>query len=111
MIFLLVHSKSNASMKASRRCLFLSFSRRVLKNQPCAPEGVSSGTIALDAPLADRREVVARCPGARGEFLPEQIASGSKSLEGNFTIAVIFVAQDIEIVLPACDRQVGPPPV
>ena len=29
-------------MKASLRCLFCSFSRRVLKNQPCAPEGVSS---------------------------------------------------------------------
>src|SRR5262249_1168064 len=67
--------------------------------------------IALDAPLADRREVVARCPGARGEFLPEQIAFGSEPLEGNFAIAVIFIAHDIEIVLPTPDRQVGPPPV
>jgi len=51
MIFLLVHSKSNASMKASRRRLFCSFSRRVLKNQPCAPEGVSSGmTLRLTRP-------------------------------------------------------------
>src|SRR5215475_4366108 len=76
-----------------------------------ARRGIVWNDIALDAPLANRREVVARCPGARGEFLPEQIASGSKSLEGNFTIAVIFVAQDIEIVLPTPDRQVGTPPV
>src|SRR5205823_6832964 len=67
--------------------------------------------VALDVPLADRREVVARCPGARGEFLPEQIAFGGEPLEGNFAIAVIFIAQDIEVVLPARDRQVGAPPV
>ena len=36
-----------------------------------ARRGVVWNDIALDAPLADRREVVARCPGARGEFLPE----------------------------------------
>src|SRR5215470_15297480 len=76
-----------------------------------ARRGIVWNNIALDAPLADRRKIVARCPGARGEFLPEQITSGSKSLEGNFAIAVIFVAQDIEIVLPTPDRQVGPPPV
>src|SRR6516164_1494621 len=67
--------------------------------------------IALDVPLADRREVVARCPSPRCKFFPEQIASGSKSLEGNFAIAVIFIAHDVEIVLPAPDRQVGTPPV
>src|SRR6516165_7004122 len=112
MIFLLVHSKSNASMKPSRRRSSLNFSRRVLKNQPCAPEGVVVwNNIAFDLPLADRREVVARCPSPRCKFFPEQIASGSESLEGNFAIAVIFVAHDIKIVLPAPDRQVGPPPV
>src|SRR4029453_178122 len=67
--------------------------------------------VALDAPLADRRQVVAGCPGARGEFLPEQIAFGGEPLEGNFAIAVIFIAQDIEIVLATRDRQVGAPPV
>src|SRR5262245_29938903 len=67
--------------------------------------------IALDAPLADRRQVIARCPGARGEFLSEQIASGSEYLEGNFAIAVIFIAHNVEIVQPACDGQIGPPPV
>src|SRR5262247_628336 len=75
-----------------------------------ARRGIVWNDIALDAPIANRREVVARCPGARGELLPEQITSGSEPLEGNFAIAVIFVAQDIEIVLPACDRQVGTPP-
>src|SRR5262252_5000371 len=63
--------------------------------------GIVWNNIALDVPLADRRKVVARCPGARGKFFPEQIASGSEPLEGNFAIAVIFVAQHIEIVLPA----------
>src|SRR5262245_50832026 len=66
--------------------------------------GIVWNNIALDVPLADRREVVARRPGARGEFLPEQIAFGSKSLKGNFAIAVIFVAHDVKIVLPASDR-------
>src|SRR5262245_46363852 len=73
-----------------------------------ARRGIVWTDIALDAPLANRREVVARCPGARGEFLPEQIASGSEPLEGNFAIAVIFVTHNVKIVLPAPDRQVGP---
>src|SRR6516164_2929868 len=76
-----------------------------------ARRGIVWNNIALDAPFAHRREVVARRPGARGEFLAEQIAFGSKSLKGNFAIAVIFIAHDVEIVLPACDRQVGAPPV
>src|SRR5215831_11216136 len=73
--------------------------------------GIVWNNIALDAPLADRRKVIARCPSPRGKFFPEQIASGSESLEGNFAIAVIFVAHDVKIVLPARDRQVGTPPV
>src|SRR5262245_64330556 len=48
--------------------------------------------VAFDVALADRREVVARCPAARGEFLPEQTASSGETLEGNFAIAVIFIA-------------------
>src|SRR6516165_10445127 len=73
--------------------------------------GIVWNNIALDVPLADRREVVACRPSPRCKFFPEQIAFGSKSLEGNFAIAVIFIAHDVEIVLPACDRQVGTPPV
>src|SRR5262249_51858080 len=67
--------------------------------------------IALDAPLAHRREVVACRPSPRCKFFPEQIASCSEPLEGNFAIAVIFVAHNVKIVLPAPDRQVGTPPV
>src|SRR5215471_8118698 len=73
--------------------------------------GIVWNNIALDVPLADRRKVVASRPSPRCKFFPEQIASGSKPLEGNFAIAVIFIAHDVEIVLPAPDRQVGPPPV
>src|SRR5262245_54810552 len=73
--------------------------------------GIVWNHIALDATVPKGRKVVACRPGARGEFLPEQIASGSESLEGNFAIAVIFIAHDVEIVLPARDRQTGAPPV
>src|SRR5262249_31523946 len=76
-----------------------------------ARRGIVWTDVALAAPRGNRREVVARCPGARGEFLPEQIASGSEPLEGNFAIAVIFVAHNVKIVLPAPDWQVGAPPV
>src|SRR5262249_7646583 len=47
----------------------------------------------------------------RRKFFPEEIASCSEPLEGNFAIAVIFVAHNVKIVLPAPDRQVGTPPV
>ena len=50
--------------------------------------GIVWNNIALDVPLADRREVVACRPSPRGKFFPEQIASGSEPLEGNFAIAV-----------------------
>src|SRR5262249_58178545 len=76
-----------------------------------ARRGIVWNHIALDVPLADRREVVACRPSPRCKFFPEQIASGSEPLEGNFAIAVIFVAHDVKIVLPAPHRQVGPPPV
>src|SRR5262249_3855995 len=87
------------------------FPSRIKKPTLRARRGIVWNNIALDVPLADRREVVACRPGARGEFRPESIAFGSKSLEGNFAIAVIFVAHDVKIVQPAPDRQVGPPPV
>jgi len=45
MMFWLVHSKSKAWMIASRSFASLNFSRRVFMNQPCPPEGVSSGMI------------------------------------------------------------------
>src|SRR2546429_8614494 len=73
--------------------------------------GIAWNNIALALPLADRREVVACRPSSRGKFFPEQIASCCESLEGNCAIAVIFIAHDVKIVLPAPDRQVEPPPV
>ncbi len=42
MMDLLVHSKSKALISASRTRRSLNFVRRVLMNQPCAPDGVSS---------------------------------------------------------------------
>src|SRR5437763_10505647 len=67
--------------------------------------------VALDAPVTDRRKVVARRPDARGEFLPEQITFGGEPLEGNFAVAVTFVAHDVEIVVSTRDRQIGAPPI
>ena len=47
MIVLLVHSKSKALQSASRSRGSANFARRVLMNQPCAPDGVSSGRISF----------------------------------------------------------------
>src|SRR5438128_2007490 len=87
------------------------FPSRVEEPTLRARGGIVWNNIALDVSLADRGEVVACRPSPRCKFFPEQIASGSEPLEGNFAIAVIFVAHDVKIVLPAPDRQVGPPPV
>src|SRR5215510_8152200 len=87
------------------------FPSRIEKPTLRARGGIVWNDVALDISLADRREVVACRPSPRCKFFPEQIASGSEPLEGNFAIAVIFVAHDVKIVLPAPDRQVGPPPV
>src|SRR5204863_4597040 len=60
---------------------------------------------------ADCWKVVACCPSPRCEFFPEEIAPGGESLKGNFPVAVILIAHDIEIILAARDRQIGTPPV
>src|ERR1051325_7990805 len=59
----------------------------------------------------ERREIVARVPDARGEFLAEQIALGGEAFEADIAVAIIFVTQGIEVVQAAADRQVGAPPV
>src|SRR5438105_15959602 len=61
--------------------------------------------------IAEGWKVIAYRPSPRCKFFPEQIASGGEPFEGNFTIAVIFITHNVEIVLPARDRQVGTPPV
>ena len=112
MMVLLVHSKSKAQISASRSFGLLNFARRVLMNQPCAPDGVSSGMhVALDAAVLDRREIVARRPDARGELLAEQIALGGEAFEADVAVAIIFVAHGVEVVLAARHRQIGAPPV
>src|SRR5258708_36301682 len=55
--------------------------------------------VALDASFADSRKVVARCPGARGEFLPEPVASCGENLAVNFAIDDIYLSVDIKILL------------
>src|SRR6516225_9635296 len=50
------------------------------------------------------------------QFFPSRIEEPTLRARGgivwnNFAIAVIFVAHNVKIVLPAPDRQVGPPPV
>src|SRR5262249_60960886 len=87
------------------------FPSRIEKPTLRARGGIVWNNIALDVPLADRREVVACRPSSRGKFFPEQIASGREPLEGNLAIAVIFITQDIEIILSARHRQAGTPPV
>src|SRR6516162_4452059 len=92
--------------------LFLQFfPSRIEEPTLRARGGIVWNNMAPYVPLASRRKVVACRPSSRGKFFPEQIASGSEPLEGNFAIAVIFIAHDVEIVLPARDRQVGTPPL
>src|SRR5581483_506628 len=67
--------------------------------------------LLIDPAVDEGREVVARRPGARGEFLAEQIIPGGKRLESGLPVAIKFVAQDIEIILPAADRKLRAPPI
>src|SRR6266702_6047402 len=67
--------------------------------------------VALDAPVPDRREIVARRPDAGGELLAEDITLGGEALEGDVAVAVELVAHGIEVVLAARDRQIGAPPI
>ena len=95
---------------ASRSCGCWNCSRRVLMNQPCAPEGVSSGsTSRLTRPSRIAGKIVARRPDARGELLAEQIALGGEAFEADVAVAVVFEAHDVEIVLAADDRQIRRP--
>ena len=112
MMFLLVHSKSNASIRASRKARLSNCLRRSI-DEPALRAG---GRIvrqhgALDAAVLEGGKIVARRPGARGELLAEQIAFGGEAFEAHVAIAVIFEAHRVEIVLPARDRQPGAPPV
>src|SRR5262249_45540596 len=80
---------------------------------PALPAGgqVIRNLLALHAAVADGRKIIAGGPGARGEFFAEQVALGLESLEADVAVAIILVANDVEIVLPDVDRQVRAPPV
>ena len=112
MMFLLVHSKSKAIVNASRTRVSLNLSRRVLMNQPCAPDGLSSGRPPpLDAAVVDCGKIVAGRPDARGELLAEQVIAAGEAFEADVAVAIVFVPHVIEIVRAAVDRQVLAPPV
>ena len=66
---------------------------------------------ALDAAVLDGREIVARRPDPRGEFLAEQVVLSGKALERDIAIAVEFVTHGVEIIAAARDRKVGAPPI
>src|ERR1700704_1084652 len=67
--------------------------------------------VALDAPLANRRKVVARGPNPRRELLPKQIVLRREPLKREVAVAVVFITHSVEVVLAASDRQIGAPPV
>ena len=111
-MFLLVHSKSKASISASRRRRSLNLlAPRIDEPALRAGRRVVGNHVALDAAVLEGGKIVARRPGARGELLAEQIILGGEAVEADLAVAVIFVAHDVEIVLPARHRQIGAPPV
>ena len=112
MMVLLVHSKSKALISASRSRGSSNFvAPRVDEPALRARRRVVGQHVALDAAVLDRREIVARRPGARGELLAEQIALGGEAFEADLAVAIVLEAHDVEIVLAARDRQIGAPPV
>src|SRR6185436_12282846 len=67
--------------------------------------------LALDAPVAQRRKVVARRPDTGGELLAEQKIAADKGFHAHFAVAVILVADQVEIILSARDGEIFTPPV
>src|SRR5262245_59802058 len=66
--------------------------------------------LALDAAVAESREIIASGPEARGELLVEQIVLALEPFQRDIAIAIELPAQNIEVVEPARRRQVGAPP-
>ena len=110
MMLRLVHSKSKHCSSASRMRMSLNLSRRILRNQACVPSGNWSGKVSrLTRPSLTAAKVILRRPDRRGELLAEREDAGLESLEGDFAIGEIFVADAVEIVLPDVDRQILAP--
>src|SRR6185312_7785263 len=64
-----------------------------------------------DAAVVEGREIVTRRPGARGELLAEQVIASREALEADVAVAVVFVADDVEIIEAAHDWKTRAPPV
>src|SRR6516225_11857544 len=67
--------------------------------------------VLLHATVANCGKVVAGGPNPRCKLLAEQIASPRESSESNVAVTIIFIAYQIEVVLPARDRQIRAPPI
>src|SRR6185295_4062932 len=63
------------------------------------------------APILERRKFVTGGPRSRGELLAEQITLCGEAFETDLPVAVVFVADGVEIIQPPGDRQVGAPPI
>src|SRR5262249_42690296 len=78
---------------------------------PRARRRIVGGGGAPDAAPPGRRENGGGGPRSRGKFLAEEIALAGEAFEGDIAVAIKFVADDVEIVLSAPDREVGAPPI
>ncbi len=75
-------------------------------------DGASEGCfIAFDATVADRGKVVTRGPHPGDQFLAEKILLRREPLEREVAIAVELIADRVEVILAARDRQIGAPPI
>src|SRR6186997_191191 len=66
---------------------------------------------ALDAAILHRRKIVARRPDPRRELLTEQVVLGGEAFEPDLAVAVVFVANGVEVALADRYWKVGAPPV
>jgi hypothetical protein len=67
--------------------------------------------VAFDAAVPEGREIVARRPKARGEFLAEKIVSRSEAFEADLAVPIVLEAHYVEIVLPTGNRKIATPPI
>ena len=98
---LLVHSKSNAWISASRTRGSLNLLAAGI-DEPAlrARRRIVRQYLALDAAILHGRKIIARRPYPRGEFLAIQVILGGKAFKGDIAVTVEFVTHNIEIILP-----------
>ena len=68
-------------------------------------------TSRLTRPSLKRREIVARRPDPGGELLAEQIIAADEGFQADLAVAVVFVTQQVEIILSARDGKILAPPI